>query len=191
MKFYAKEDDFFKAENTLIEPSEVSIAKPITSLKLGKPGKFDWVRAHPSGEYRRACVALVEGPEGDKEQYLVGANMVSKVGAVVRTVELSAAVTKLNVPFIWPVPIIATAKDRENRYNVTHRDAYTLAQGQWIRMYADKQVGMYQVVMETAHSPEPIWLDLTFDQMLQLAFGDRYIANEDSPRYKELTGLPL
>ena len=191
MKFYAKEDNFFKAENTLVEPTEVSIAKPITSLKLGKPGKFDWVRAHPSEEFRRGPVALIDGPEGDKEQYLVAASMVGKVGTVVKLVELSAAVTKLNTSFIWPVPLVNTAKDRENRYNVTHRDVYQLAQGQWVRMYADTAQGIYRVDTELIPSPDPVWLDLTFNQMLQLAFGERYIADENSPRYKELKGLQL
>jgi hypothetical protein len=190
-KFYGKENPFFKKENVLVEPASTSsIIKPITSLECRKPHKTWWVRAHPSEDFR-LVVALVEGQEGEREEYLVGTDMVDKVGGVVTPVELSAAITRGHQLFMWRVPLVNRGKDRENVYNTTHRDAHETARERWVRMFIEQ--GAYRIELEKdeAASPDPVWPDLTFEQMMQLAFGDRYIDSENSPRFKELKGLRL
>jgi hypothetical protein len=190
LKYYDKNDNFSNPENFLVKPSDTPLTiKPLTAVRLRKPDPLWWVRAHPSPEFRGGPYALVGGAEGERESYIVASSMVSKIPGVLKLVEISAAISRGGTLFLWRVPIIANMKDRENVYNDTHRKAYELAKGQWVRVYIEQEA--YRVELEVVPSPDPIWPELTFGHMLSLAFGDRLIKDENSPRYKELKGLQL
>jgi hypothetical protein len=88
-------------------------------------------------------LALLGGIEGEREEYLVLPKMAALVG-IQKYWELAAATTLGGDIFIWKVPVLLNAKDRENRWNVTHRLIYEIAQNEWVRMYANQAKGLYE-----------------------------------------------
>jgi hypothetical protein len=194
MPEYNLDDDIFKAQNILLpETAITAVVKPLTVLgSPRKPKDLTWVRVHPDTNFRRTPVALLGGVEGQREEFLVFPKMVALCG-IQKHWELAAATTLGGDFFIWKVPVLRSAKDRDNRWNVSHREIYAIAKTEWVRMYASQEKGLYEYDLQQGQKlPDFNWpADLAFEKMQRASFGDRVIVDENSPRYKELKGIAL
>jgi hypothetical protein len=63
-----------------------------------------------------------------------------------------------------------------------------MAQKEWIRMAANMSLGAYEVYRATAEIPGPAWPDTTFQEILRVAFKDRFIRSIDHPELRRLRG---
>jgi hypothetical protein len=64
-----------------------------------------------------------------------------------------------------------------------------MAMQRWVRVKANMSLGAYEVYEASANIPEPAWPgDLTFDQMLKIAFKGRLVDSFDHPVLKRLRG---
>jgi hypothetical protein len=53
---------------------------------------------------------------------------------------------------------------------------------------ANKHVGGYDMLVAQAVLPEPEWPDVTFDELMQIAFRERLIQGSDHPVVTQLLG---
>jgi hypothetical protein len=75
-----------------------------------------------------------------------------------------------------------------NRWNDSARHAVLLAEKQWISVPSNQQAGGYEALVAEKTHPEPEWPDLTLNEVLKLAFGDRLILDVDHPVLRKLRG---
>ena len=59
---------------------------------------------------------------------------------------------------------------------------------QWIRLKSNQALGAYDVIAASAEFPNPVWPDITFAQIMEIAFKDRFIRDYDHPVLKNLRG---
>jgi hypothetical protein len=62
------------------------------------------------------------------------------------------------------------------------------AAGTWCRMKADTTNGIYSHWVSTEPLSDPKWPDLTFNEIIKLAFRGRMIDSLDHPVVRELRG---
>ena len=90
--------------------------------------------------------------------------------------------------FLWPVRM-PDDTGRDNAWHVSARKAAELGMKSWIRVQANMAMGSYDV-MTSDHIPEPEWPDITFRELLRIAFGGgRMIDSLDHPVVRQLSGL--
>jgi hypothetical protein len=59
----------------------------------------------------------------------------------------------------------------------------------WVRMSANMSAGFYDVYTAVGNIPHPVWPeDMTFDDILKIAFKDRVVKDKDHPVVKKLLG---
>ncbi|MGB6096585.1 MAG: hypothetical protein WBF95_09860, partial [Comamonas thiooxydans] len=85
---------------------------------------------------------------------------------------------KSRVSFAWKLTV----------WHVSLGQAVTLAESDWIRISANTMRGAYDVFRAHNQTQEPKWPDLSFDQLLELAFRDRLILNREHPLLAQLRG---
>ena len=52
----------------------------------------------------------------------------------------------------------------------------------------NKFLGAYEVYQAAASIPEPEWPDITFQEILRVAFKDQFISSQDHPVLRRLRG---
>ena len=122
-----------------------------------------------------------------RETYLVDSSLWSDLSTEIRPVVLFIAVTRQEVLFVWPIPL----PDQDGRHNRWHSSALEAAQTAmecWIRLRPNMDLGAYEVVVATGDLPEPRWPDSTFQELLQIAFKNRFIDSLDHPVIRRLRG---
>jgi hypothetical protein len=61
--------------------------------------------------------------------------------------------------------------------------------GGWVRIKANRDLGAYETWEAESVMAEPVWPELSFQQLIKIAFRDRIIADIDHPVIKRLRGL--
>ena len=91
------------------------------------------------------------------------------------------------VLFLWPVRLPGS-DGRVDDWSRTALEAAQLAVKTWCRVTANMALGGYEVFQATGQLPEPEWPDLTLQQILRVAFKDRFITALDHPVLRKLRG---
>lgn len=156
----------------------------ITTVRVGKPAKTAFFRINPAAEYRMPA-GIVEFGTMVPESYLViGGLYEALLGeAAFSTRLLVTAVTLGGTPFIWP---LKTAID--NTWTRSAHDAVEIATTRWVRLKPNMELGAYEVIAAVNQDREPIWPDLPFEKLIDLAFRGRVIDKADHPVLRQLRG---
>jgi hypothetical protein len=167
----------------------VGLKKAILAVPVRKPDKAWWVRAHPDPTYRLPTAVIeLRGEHGGGETYLVAPGLRANLAAepTFRPKLLATAVNTQGVLFLWEVNL--PRSDREDNWSKTSLAALDLATKGWVRVAANMSAGGYDCWQATGNLPEPTWPDLTFRQLLKLAFKDKNIDTIDHPVLRRLRG---
>jgi len=89
--------------------------------------------------------------------------------------------------FVWPVKL-PDQDGKLDSWNNSALEASKLAEDNWVRVSANQSLGAYEVHAATGDFPEPKWPDLSFEQILEIAFKGKFISNFDHPVLKKLRG---
>ena len=101
---------------------------------------------------------------------------------------LYLAINRQGVLFLWPVKIPGS----DGKILVWHTsaaDACALAMQRWVRVKANMSLGAYEFYKAPGKIPDPVWPELTYQEILKIAFRDRYVTGLDHPVVKRLRGL--
>jgi len=108
------------------------------------------------------------------------------VNEEVTYVLLRLAVNRHGVPFLWA---LKQSKDgKTNLWNQSAMAAADAATTRWIRMKSNLAAGRYDIIAAKRDTAEPEYPDLSFQEILELAFKDRIISSYDHPFLRQLRG---
>lgn len=163
----------------------VAVRKVLTTVPVRKPNKQEFVRVRPGEDWRLQTCALED--KINRDTYLVAPALWPELANEVYPVCLFLACNRQGDPFLWPVKLPG-ADGRTNTWNESALAAARHAERQWVRVAANMAAGVYDVYEARAELPEPAWPDLTFQQLLRLAFQDLLIDRYDHPMLQALRG---
>lgn len=161
------------------------VKKVVTIVPVRKPSNQAFVRVRP-GEDWRFQAAILQLKE-DGECYLVMPQLYAELAQEVRPKMLYTGVTRDGNLFLWPVNL----PGEDGRLDAWSQSAHTaaaMAENRWVRLVANRTVGAYDVMEASNLAEEPSWPDLTFNEIINLAFKDRLIDSLDHPIVKRLRG---
>jgi hypothetical protein len=162
-----------------------NVKKLLTTVPIRKPGSQDFVRVHPSPEYR-VILALLEWKE-DRQVYIVNLAAVPELQTECFVATLFTAISRAGVLFMWPVRVPA-ADGRTNDWHVSAAMAAQHAMIRWVRVRANMSLRAYEIFEAESSIPDPVWPELSFEAICRIAFKDRLVASADHPVIKQLRG---
>lgn len=161
------------------------VKKVTTTVPVRKPGNQTFARVHPDAAWSMA--ALVLQLKEDGECYFVLPSLADELAQEVRPKQLYTYVGRDGNVALWPVNLPGE-DGRLDTWSQSAHDAAKIAKSKWVRMVANRHVGAYDVFEARSVSDEPVWPDLSFRDVLNLAFKDRLITSLDHPIVKRLRG---
>lgn len=181
-------DDPFDLAKLRINPENLegaAVKKLLTTVPVRKPGKQDFIRVHPSAQFRETFAFL--DLREDQETFIVHPAAMSELQGDIYVATLFTAITRSGTLFMWPVRVPA-ADGRVSDWHTSAAAAAQHAMARWVRVKANLPLGAYEIFEAESTIPDPIWPDLSFDQIYRIAFRDRLIADPDHAVLKRLRG---
>jgi hypothetical protein len=161
------------------------VRKLLKTVPVHKPNPQDFVRVHPSPEYRENFPVIELKDE--REEYIVAAGLLSELVGEFTSKTLFTAINRQGVLFLWPVRL-PDPQGRQMEWWRSMREAAELAMTQWIRTKSNMSLGAYEMYVAESTMSEPEWPEATFQDLIKLAFRDRLITALDHPVIKRLRG---
>jgi hypothetical protein len=164
----------------------VGVRKKLIYIPIGKPSNESWVRTHPDEAYR-FTTALLELKK-ERELYIVTPNLWPELVAepTFSPRLLALAVDRQGNPFLWPTRLPGP-DGRIDPWNQSALEGCELARTEWVRLKSNQKIGAYDVSVASFHA-EPEWPDLSFQEILRIAFKDKVISDWEHPVLKRLRG---
>jgi hypothetical protein len=187
-----KSDDLADIESLFINPTNGDgITSPgLLSVPVGKPDRHNFVRAHPSQEYRRHAVMIpMKGKEGfDETYYFVQPELAKELELDVKPYVLSLLVDRVGNLRIWPIRL-AAEDEKDNAWWESARAAVRRAIDTWVRVIPSKTCYHTRDAME-GYAPEPDWEKIKpFAELIKIAFAPHGIIRDlEHPIVRELFG---
>jgi hypothetical protein len=161
------------------------VRKKLVTVPVRRPDRQSFIRVHPDPAWRLDTAVLELKEEG--ETYLVAPDLRAELAGEVVAKTLFTSITKQGVVFLWPVRLPG-ADGRLDSWNESAADAAQLAMKTWVRLAANRHLGAYEVFEATGAFPEPEWPDVTFQELVGIAFRSRFIRAWDDPVLRKLRG---
>ena len=164
-----------------------AVEKVLTSIPVRRPKKKEFIRVRPGSECRFDTFCLTD--EDDNEVYLVTPELQPLLGPDVRATTLFTCMSRSSqVPFLWPI-YLPDADGRLNSWPRSARKIAELAQTKWLKVTSDHDIQAYVPEVALGNLPEPEWpAELEMKDLIELAFGDRFIGDWDHPVLRRLRG---
>jgi hypothetical protein len=128
--------------------------------------------------------------DADREIYIVSPALWQELATepTLKPKYLITAINRQGTLFLWEANL-PSPDGRRDEWSRTALEAIEIAQTKWVRMSANMSSGCYDVFAANSQLTEPEWpADKTFEDILRIAFKDRYIASLDHPKLRELRG---
>ena len=165
--------------------STIGVKKRITTIPVRKPNRQEFVRVHPDPAYH-LDTAVVE-LKAEHETYLVAPDLWPEVSGELIPKRLVLTMTRQNVPMLWPIRLPGE-DGRIDAWNQSAMMAADRASKCWVRLSSDRHLGAYELFEAPADLPEPEWPDITFQEILDIAFRGHQIDDINHPVLKQLRG---
>lgn len=162
------------------------VRKLLRTVPVHKPNAQDFVRVHPSSDYRMN--APVIELKDEREEYVITKELLPELIGEFVNKTLFTAINRQGVTFLWPVRL-PDPEGKQMEWWRSNREAAELAMKQWVRVKANMSLGAYEISVAESVISEPVWPDVTFQELIRLAFRDRLITTLDHPVIKRLRGL--
>jgi hypothetical protein len=179
----------FAPENLRIDLSiaeGVGVKKVVLTIPVRRPNPQDFIRVHKEADFRLA-VAIIDLKD-DRETFLVLPSIARDIPGEYTTVMMYTCINRAGVVFLWPVRLPGT-DGRQLEWHRSAAEAAKMAVDSWVRIKANMSLGAYDVFAAGSTIPDPTWpSDLTFEQMLRIAFKGRLVDSLNHPVLKRLRG---
>ena len=163
----------------------LGVKKALLTVPVRKPGRQDFFRVHPGEDWRLETVILELKEE--RETYLVDPSLWGQLPGELIPKVLYTVINRQGVLMLWPIRLPGE-DGRHDEWNRSALEAAEMAQKEWIRMVANMSLGANEVYRAVADIPDPEWPDTTFQEVLRIAFKDRFIRSIDHPVLRRLRG---
>ena len=166
---------------------KIGVKKLLTTVPVRKPSKQDFVRVHPDPAFRLTPAAIIELKE-DREVYLLPPDIAHQLPGEFSIVTLFLAINRQNVIQLWPVKLPGP----DGKHNEWHHSAAVAAEKameQWVKISANMSLGAYEIFEALKEHPDPVWPEITFEEILKIAFRQRLVDSADHPLVQRLRGI--
>ena len=163
----------------------VGVKKALTMVPVRKPNRQEFVRVRPEEDFQYSTGVLELKEE--REIYLVDPDLWSVLPGEIVPKILLTTISKQGVLTLWPIRLPGE-DGRLDNWNASAMEAAQLAQSQWVRVAANMSLGGYETFIATGDLPEPEWPEKSMQEIMDIAFKDRYINSEDHPVIRRLRG---
>ena len=166
--------------------SEVSAKKVITATSVRKSNRHEFIRVRSGEEWR--LLTLVLEMKGDREEiFLVDPSLWTVLAAELTPRRIVIAINRQGVIFLWPIRLPGS-DGRQNLWNDTALECASLAEEKWISVKSNIPLGAYEGFEAQGKLSEPDWPDISFEELVRLAFKDKFIQDEADPVIRRLRG---
>jgi hypothetical protein len=165
--------------------STVGVKKKLVTVPVRKPTRQEFVRVHPDPDYRLDTAVLEL--KAERETYLVGRDLWAEVPGEVVPKTIFTAMTRQNVLLLWPIRLPGE-DGRHDEWNRSALETAERAKHRWVRVAANMHLGAYELFEAPADLPEPQWPEEKFNEILKIAFRDRFIQEISHPVLRRLRG---
>jgi hypothetical protein len=189
MELTAKSTDPFDPSNLRLDQTftdGTAVKKLLTTIPVRKPNRQDFVRVHADPLYRLSPAAIIELKD-DRETYFVSPALAPDLVGELISVTIYTAINRQGVVHLWPVRL-PTPDGKHNAWHQSAQTAADMAVRRWIRLTANMSLGAYEIFEAQANIPDPVWPELSFPELLKIAFRDRLIDRPDHPIILKLRG---
>ena len=162
------------------------VKKLLTTVPVRKPAPQDFIRVHPNSSYR-AAVALVEFRD-ERETYLVTMNIARELPAS----SFPRSCTRRSIGRVWCTSGPSAFPPQMAEFLSGTGRPRKQPSAPWIgaiRVRANMSLGAYEMFEAAATIPDPVWPELSFQELLRVAFRDRLVDRLDHAVIKRLRGL--
>jgi hypothetical protein len=160
--------------------------KLLVTVPVRKPQRQEYVRVRPEESWRFLTALLTSDEE--RESYLVAPLLWDELAADIQRTVLFTAINRQNILFLWPVRLV-TADRKASAWQTSALTAAQQAVHRWIRLSANMPLGAYDIYVAGNELPEPEWpTDITFAEVMKLAFKDKRITDVSHPVVRRLRG---
>jgi hypothetical protein len=166
--------------------TDTRVKKLLTTVPVRTPGPQHFFRVHPDPAWQLTPAAVIELKD-DRETYLVHPSIVPEVAGEYVSVTIVTVVTRQGTVSLWPLKL-PTPDGRRNDWHRSAREAAELAMTRWIRIRADMGLGANEIYEAEAVIADPKWPEVTFPELVKIAFRDRLIDAVEHPVLKNLRG---
>jgi hypothetical protein len=153
-------------------------------VRKPRPQAFVRVRQDTMPDLQTPLLTLKEDRE---EVFLVDRRLWPELQAEITAHVLAVAIDRQANLFVWPLKVPAQ-DGRSNAWHVSAMQAAAHAKKHWIRVTANMGNGAYDIFEATGNLPAPEWPALSTQEILQIAFKDKYITTLDHPVLRRLRG---
>jgi hypothetical protein len=158
----------------------------ITKALVGRPSPQTFFRINPLPDCQ-LDTAVIKWNE-DRQVYLVAPDFRKFLANDIKSVRLYYYISDAGSIGLWDVGLPAEMGRTCIWWDTAHAAARE-ATTKWVRVATDNRSNCYRVFPHNTMKNEPVWPDLTFAQVLELAFAGRLIDRADHPIIKRLMGM--
>lgn len=160
----------------------VAMKKKVVHVPCRRPSKSAFVRTNPDNH---ADFWLLEG--ADEQTYVVHPDVALELGDLVRPKRLIPTIDREGNLSLWPIKL-SDSDGRIDSWNQSAMELAFQARDHWLRLQSNRSAGCYEAMVAMAAYGEPDWPEMTMDEMVNLAFRDKYIDRMDHPVVLRLMG---
>jgi len=160
-----------------------AVRQVITVIPVGKPNSQEFFRAHP----QHGQAFLVYEDRIDRATYVVRPELAAAAGPDAKPRLVVPVVTRQGVLRLVAARLPA-ADGRTDGWMTSMLEAVRLAKDSWIRIEASMPGGYYVVHQAVGDLGSPAWPDITFSEMVEIAFRGRIIDAFDHPVLRRARG---
>jgi hypothetical protein len=167
-----------------------SASKVLLQINLRKPSAHEFVRTHPDDGYGAVFPIFEHRPDGNsKDLYLVMPDVEGYILSGVHPYRLQTAITRKGDLILWPLRLPEEDGRKPCVWHITALEIADRARDHWMRMSSNMGTGSYEAWQADGEIPDPDWPNLTYDQILKLAFKDGgLIDTPDHPIIAQVLG---
>jgi hypothetical protein len=162
------------------------VKKLLTTVPVRKPNPQDFVRVNPDPTYRRNLLML--NLKDDREFYVVRPELAEALTGETVCKTTYTTINRQGVVSLWPITLPG-ADGKDLAWWRSEREAAALAMTRWVRIKANRSLGANDIIEASGVEIEPEWPDLSFQELVRIAFRNLIIDTLDHPVIKRLRGL--
>jgi hypothetical protein len=187
-------DDLLNLNNMRAAPNfDVGVEVVETGAALRKPRKQEFFQARHEEEFQLDTVLLEHAVEEEKSLYRVAPAVVAAlrsldVSMTLKVVRIFTCVNRRGSLFLWPQTLPGPEGSPGRSWHASALEVADASMRGWVAMEGNKAASCYRYARALGELPAPTWPDLSFQDLIRLAFKDRVITNGDHPVIKDLKG---
>jgi hypothetical protein len=147
------------------------VVKVLTRVTVGRPRVGEFIRVHPDPSYQMEAGLVTLEKERTRTTYFLHPSLHLSAGKLLKRTRLYTYVTTQGAVGLWPINV----SEQENSWLDSNHDAAKRAMSCWLRVESNMAAQSYEIYQARGTLSEPQWPTLSFNELLNLAFKDKYI----------------